>query len=357
MNKNIQVDLHRLITQSSEHSELTEKKDFTPIAKIGTINKRRTEDVYEHACNITAWQQLYDQLKPGQFKGEIDEFWLDGIQFFREYTNLALRQSCVVWPDALWLGLPVDNSNGYIGSQAISKQSVAIRQGGNEFELSTPNNYTIMGLVVNLEHLQEYIYQLHAEHHSKLPLLMANTTLDINPLKKQRICYFIQQALTIGEQQPETMLNPTVRKVLHNNLLDSVTELLFSAQPTDKAQPRTRINYQKIITKVRDYILDHPQDAITVVDLCQYLNISRRTLQNCFQNVLGISPYTYLKAIRLNAVRRELESNYSQYHTVQDAAMSWGFWHMSQFAADYHALFGELPSSSLAARGRLQNCW
>jgi AraC family ethanolamine operon transcriptional activator len=32
---------------------------------------------------------------------------------------------------------------------------------------------------------------------------------------------------------------------------------------------------------------------------------------------------------------------------VADIAIRWGFWHMGQFARDYRAMFGELPSETL----------
>ena len=85
--------------------------------------------------------------------------------------------------------------------------------------------------------------------------------------------------------------------------------------------------------------------------------ISQRTLRNCFLDVLGRSPIHYLKAVRLNAVHRELGSPHSPYATVQDAAMAWGFWHMGQFGRDYQRLFGERPSATLANRERLSAAW
>jgi AraC family ethanolamine operon transcriptional activator len=34
---------------------------------------------------------------------------------------------------------------------------------------------------------------------------------------------------------------------------------------------------------------------------------------------------------------------------INEIAHRWGFWHMSQFATDYHRFFGELPSETLRA--------
>jgi AraC family ethanolamine operon transcriptional activator len=58
-----------------------------------------------------------------------------------------------------------------------------------------------------------------------------------------------------------------------------------------------------------------------------------------------MSPVTYLRALRLNGVRRELKRGGDE--AVADRAARWGFWHQSRFAADYKHLFGELPSETL----------
>jgi AraC family ethanolamine operon transcriptional activator len=50
--------------------------------------------------------------------------------------------------------------------------------------------------------------------------------------------------------------------------------------------------------------------------------------------------------VRLNGVRRELRHGTAELR-IGDVAARWGFWHQSQFAADYRTLFGELPSQTL----------
>jgi AraC family ethanolamine operon transcriptional activator len=46
-------------------------------------------------------------------------------------------------------------------------------------------------------------------------------------------------------------------------------------------------------------------------------------------------------------VRRELRDANPATTQVQDVAARWGFWHLSHFASDYRAMFGELPSDTL----------
>jgi AraC family ethanolamine operon transcriptional activator len=118
----------------------------------------------------------------------------------------------------------------------------------------------------------------------------------------------------------------------------------------DRAVSNSFMRRQRIVTQARDFVLGHCDQVITVPDLCERLHVSRRTLQYCFEDVLGISPMQYLRIIRLNGARRHLRGNSSASRTVQDVAADWGFWHFSQFSSDYRKLFGQSPSESLRQR-------
>ena len=88
------------------------------------------------------------------------------------------------------------------------------------------------------------------------------------------------------------------------------------------------------------------QAVPSVPDLCEHLHVSRRTLQYAFETVVGSSPLGYLRALRLNAARRDLLIGAAP--TVQEAAGRHGFWSLSQFANDYRQHFAERPSQTLA---------
>jgi len=62
----------------------------------------------------------------------------------------------------------------------------------------------------------------------------------------------------------------------------------------------------------------------------------------------------YIRCVRLNGVRRELIGTRADALTIGDAASRWGFFHLSHFAADYQALFGELPSHTRRACGTVR---
>ena len=58
--------------------------------------------------------------------------------------------------------------------------------------------------------------------------------------------------------------------------------------------------------RAEDYLLTNLQAPLTISDLCQAMRASERTLHQAFKAYLGTTPKAHLKALRLNAVRREL---------------------------------------------------
>lgn len=329
----------------------SQEKMASSLGNAQNIHQSSTQDVYAQSCSITAWQQLYDQVSPGHFRGELQELLLDGVQLCHEYTNLALRQSCMVWPGSFWFGIPSTLENrGFIGSQRLDQHSIAVSPGGKEFELTTPDDFSILGVVISQDVLYQYIGALN-DPEWLLQRLNQGTALMVEPDKKATLCAFIRQALWHSCHSPGWMKQKNAEKVLQHNLLTTLISFLENVQPSsDQTQGK---HQRKLIAFAREYVLSQTSEPVTVLELCRQLHVSRRTLQNAFQNVLGIGPNAWLKIIRLNAVRRELISPRSQHHTVQDAAMQWGFWHLGQFSSDYQKLFNEKPSLTL--RRRLQH--
>ena len=57
----------------------------------------------------------------------------------------------------------------------------------------------------------------------------------------------------------------------------------------------------------------------------------------------------YVRNLRLCRVRHDLLDPAHADDSVSSAARRWSFTHMGQFSHDYRALFGEMPSKTLAA--------
>jgi len=319
-----------------------------PPRRTCSVHTVAAQDADEHAHNLSQWQQRYDQLSAGPFSGQLTELWLDDAQVFREYTSHTVRQSCVVWPDSFWFGIPCgDGHHGRIDGKYIGADAIAIRPGNTAFELLTPDAFNILGVVIDacalLQHARE------VEHVDVLHTLQERELLLVGAAAKRRFANFILDTLNAIEQNSAVQIAPIAQRQLQQAILSGLVALLGVTGHEPRISTAHR-NRQRLVHRVHEYVLTQHEGAVTVPDLCREFHVSRRTLHNSFCQVLDVSPAAYLRSIRLNAVRRELKNPESAYRSVQDAAAAWGFWHLSQFASDYKHLFGELPSAALRGR-------
>jgi len=88
-----------------------------------------------------------------------------------------------------------------------------------------------------------------------------------------------------------------------------------------------------------------PLDTTAVA---QEAGLTVRGLQQAFTRHLGVTPSEYLRRLRLDRARVELQRLDTGTATVADVARRWGFGHLGRFAGSYAERFGEYPSETLA---------
>ena len=135
--------------------------------------------------------------------------------------------------------------------------------------------------------------------------------------------------------------------VLRNDalLMEWIEAIPPDAGTTDLKNAAAR---KRVVDRACEIMLSQTREPLTILQLCSQVGASRRKLNYCFNDVLGTNPVKYLRAVRLNGVRRDLKAEADL--SVNDAAARWGFWHMSQFSLDYKRQFGELPYTTLSLR-------
>lgn len=106
----------------------------------------------------------------------------------------------------------------------------------------------------------------------------------------------------------------------------------------------------RTVARAEEMIRARCHEAVSIKEVASALGVTVRSLQLGFRKHLGCSPLQYLLARRLELVRQRLQNPETALN-VQFTAMSCGFMNMSKFSSRYRAMFGELPSETLA-RGR-----
>ena len=111
-----------------------------------------------------------------------------------------------------------------------------------------------------------------------------------------------------------------------------------------------RLTSARIVRNCEDYARKWRYQDVTLAGLCAASGVSERRVRSAYYECYQMSPTAYLRVAALNAVRRELVEGPRLRNAVSRAATGWGFWHLSRFAAQYRALFGESPSHTLSHR-------
>ncbi|WNL41490.1 helix-turn-helix domain-containing protein [Halomonas sp. PAMB 3264] len=319
---------------------------FAPVPHNGpaipaSAPKRRSIvslEVNEQALNLTRWEQEYNQCSAGHFTGRVDECCFDGVQVINEYTRLALHQHCAPWHDSLWIALPVRHEGVRVDGQCVERNEVIWRMGSRAVELMTPEHCDLMSMVVPLEALATL-----AEREGVDLAHLNRASTPRLAIDDRDICWFTDQVTRIlREDSAGSNGLPEQETLLHG-----VLTLLGHAQLDTRAAP-SYARRRAVVDRVQAYLKSVEQAPVSIGTLCSVACVSRRTLQYSFESILGISPVQFLRATRLNDVRRELLSQSGV--TISDVAANHGFSHFSQFATDYKSLFNERPSDTLKRR-------
>ncbi|MEC5161261.1 MULTISPECIES: helix-turn-helix domain-containing protein [unclassified Janthinobacterium] len=312
-----------------------------------------TRDADELARHLTDWEQSYDQISSGSFHGVLDELRLPRMQVFRESISQSVRQSCRVWPGAVWFGFPDQPDSSRINGRQVEPEFVMVQPGDKEFELLTPSSHVIYGIVV----CSKLLVQAAVASGCMVDWQRLHTAevLRVDPAERRQCVQTL--AALLAQQQDAIAAGYSARQLLHCQ--NMVVEALVGMLDHSGVEPAAAGSFQRrqrIVARVREYILAHRDQTITVPELCEQAHVSRRTLQYCFEDVLGMSPTLYLRRVRLNGVRRQLMGTGAPQLAIGAVAADWGFSNFSQFSSDYRKLFGESASASLRTQAlRLQN--
>lgn len=104
------------------------------------------------------------------------------------------------------------------------------------------------------------------------------------------------------------------------------------------------------VKRAVDYVHANADQPITIEDLVTVSGVAGRTLYKHFRDFTGHSPMAYLRKVRFERVRAELQQA-DPSDSVTNLALNWGFRHCGRFAVEYRRIYGESPSQT-AKKGR-----
>jgi AraC family ethanolamine operon transcriptional activator len=242
------------------------------------------------------------------------------------------------------VGIPFQlEGHALLCGQTSHRDGLHVFSGDGGFEFLSPDKHVVVNLEIEPGAIGDPLLR---SQFDEITLLLGSRpgVLNVDPARLQGFREVLKQLLDAVAATPTLLDDAAVAAAFEKSVIFGLADVLQDlrdADPHGNVEARTARNWQ-LVRGVRELIEESPQCPLSVAELCARFRASRRTLQYAFEDTLGVNPSAYMRAVRLDHVRRELRGSAS----VTEVATRWGFWHFGNFSSEYRGQFGELPSET-----------
>jgi AraC family ethanolamine operon transcriptional activator len=304
--------------------------------------KLTTNDADELAQLYPGWKGQFQQVSAGRFHGKVQVVQGLGVRVFRGITEQVLLTRGASQP-------------GWIDFSPITTRNQRCRWQGRQCDV---NQIVVRGADVGIDNLAARgaeiinvsvrvdLLRKAAAHALPFDADPARINWQCHRVEPNQLATLIQLVESITERSSldTNELDPSDVRAMEEDFVMSTLDILSSQK--ESVCNQVRGNRAAIIRRGEAYLREHLASPVGLIDMCEELGVSARTVQYAFRERFGIGPIEYLRMLRLHAVKSDLKLASHQKRTVRDVATNWGYRHLGNFASDYNRHFGVLPSKT-----------
>jgi len=320
----------------------------TGLFPAGVAAEAEFGDVDQLTATIREWDHSVAQLGRGTFRGNLALAHTSSLQLYRATWSPAFLVQGRVPPGSVVFGAQCGGAAGAVWrGRELKGGDVLLLESHQELDLQTRGACDMLVLSISAD-----LFARHAETLRGEPLriagadrwsMLGRSTVLRQTVHRRMVRHWmtlLQSALRLGDD----LCNQQIAAQVEAETLEML--LVHAAPPT---RERPLAERRRAALRARQYMVLNIDEPLTIHDICQAVHACERTLHLGFREAYGITPKRFLKTLRLNAIHRDLRRA-EPHQTVTSLACRRGFFHFSNFAADYRRLFGELPSQTLQRR-------
>ena len=105
------------------------------------------------------------------------------------------------------------------------------------------------------------------------------------------------------------------------------------------ARPKARPLTRETVKLIRDYLIEHSTENVSLNELAKLSNLSSFHLLRVFSSEIGLPPHAFLEQVRVNRARRLMQ----QGMTLSEVAFATGFTDQSHFTRHFKKMAGTTP--------------
>ena len=305
---------------------------------------RVTDDAWVHSGSATGWAHVFEQLSRGRFHGTHAEVWLGPLQICYERVDGAFSYYGRAWRGArVFFSLLPGSGDVYYDGRPIATQTLMTHRWDAFERVTGSRRAEVLVVAVDesffAQHVLRTVGRALCEDDGGNTALCAQADHLVKAFERS-----VVGTLRTVVSQPGLLDEERAVQALRQSVLGTLLDALLTRTAADTRLPSSSTRTY-IVNKAIEFVESRLSDPLSIADVCAAVRVCPRTLRYSFESVLGVTPAYYIRATRLNRVRRELAE-----HTrgsIQSIAARWGFCHMGRFARYYRQVFGEHPSTTI----------
>lgn len=246
-----------------------------------------------------------------------------------------------------WHGLtiPLGGSfevHGFKGARVFESGTAHLLDLNDDFDLRLPRGGCL--LVANFlgESLSRNLSGLRTSDGDRPPRL--SSTVSLQTRAGSALYRYLIYLWGELEHGGGALTSPVVRREMEDALLLLMSSATGDGHTRDVQRRPLGRNH---LARAEEYLAAHLTDPVSSADLAAVSGVSYRTLSRAFRRAHGVTPMAFVRALRLEAVHRELLGSRSPDVTVTEVAFRYGFGNLGRFAGEYQRAFAEKPSETL----------
>ena len=297
------------------------------------------DDIDDMAASALEWDQEYEQLGRGRFRGELTQLVFEHIQLNRERWSPGVLQRGAAPRDSWVFGLPLMAKGSlHVRRRPVQPGELLAATSRDDVGFAATGPTDLMIVVLPSDLIGSWVQHRRGVEGLDPDLPPRHWTVSSAELnaRARTLCGLMD---TLAGRSDLT--SGGLRRI-QSRISDTILDIIPSAEIIEALHNRARI-----ARAVLELMEDRRDDPPTITEMCALVGARERTLYLSCMEAFGRPPAQLLLELRLNAVQRAL-THPETGTSVTGTAAHFGFVHFGRFAGIYRQRFGELPSTTLA---------
>ncbi len=317
------------------------KREDTPILfPTGLKFSHAFDNPDEMASYATKWRQEYYQISSGKFSGTMQIAHTNSLQIGRETWSPGIFIRGDIPEKSLIFSVSaMESKPPLFCNRPLETDELILLREGDEADFLSSCPQDMLTVSIDRDSINRYLIGLIGKEFESIHTDDKVLKLMNESARKELVDQW-NQTLELALSPANDLEDNNFQSFIEEKLIGSLLSKIYISEYSDSRAERHRV-----AMLARQYIIENKNKQFSMLDICEAVGSTKRTIHMGFQEIYGIAPKTFLKYLRLNNVKKEL-SQAKPRTTVTDVVISGSFF-LSRFAKNYNEVFGEYPSETL----------